>query len=269
MYHKEKMKIVISDKVKKDLFVAIFQTLKNCTNIISINFEVERMYIQGMDKSHVCLFDVILLSGWFHEYDVDQTVVISFDSNTFFTIINSKQESNDIIIKHNKNDKDDEDNLFVELVSQEHSKGEFNKFFKIPLIDYDYDLMGIPSTEYDAEFSIHSKKICEIVSQMMIFGADIQINCSEEKIDLVTNGVTGEMRVNIPIQDLTQYSIVEGEEIQLSYSLSYIHKMCLTNKLSSEIDFFISGESPMKLKYDLGNDSSMEFYIAPKVIDTD
>jgi len=155
------------------------------------------------------------------------------------------------------------------LISKEHSKGEFNKYFKIPLVDYEYELMEIPAVDYDAEFSIHSKKICEIVSQMMVFGTDIQFNCSEDKIDLVTNGVTGEMLVNIPIEDLTQYSIVEGEEIQLSYSLSYIYKMCLTNKLSSEIDFFISGESPMKLKYDLGNDSYLEFYIAPKVTDTD
>jgi len=264
------MKLVISDKAKKDLFVALFQTLKNCSNIISINFEPGRMYIQGMDKSHVCLYDVVLLSNWFNEFNVEKAFVISFDSNIFFTIINSKQDTNDIIIKHDKGcDNDDEDNLFLELVSQQHSKGEFNKYFKIPLVDYDYELMGIPTVDYDAEFSIHSKKICEIVSQMMVFGADIQINCSEDKIDLVTNGVTGEMLVNIPIEDLTQYSIVEGEEIQLSYSLSYIHKMCLTNKLSSEIDFFISGESPMKLKYDLGNDSYLEFYIAPKVTDTD
>jgi len=219
-----------------------------------------------MDKSHVCLFDVVLVSEWFHEYDVTQSVTISFDSSIFFTIINSKQDSNDIIIKNNP---DDTDNLFVELISTEHSKGDFNKYFKIPLVDYDYEMMGIPPTDYDAEFSIYSKKICEIVSQMMVFGADIQINCSEEKIDLVTNGVTGEMLVNIPIEDLTQYSIVEGQEINLSYSLSYIHKMCLTNKLSNEIDFFISENSPMKLKYDLLDNSYFEFYIAPKVTDTD
>ena len=260
------MKIVISDKAKKDIFVALFQTLKNCSSIITINFELGRMYIQGMDKSHVCLFDVALLNTWFQEFEIDKPFTISFDSTIFFTIINSKQDSNDIIIKKNS---DDEDNLFVELLSQKHSKGEFNKYFKIPLVEYEYDLMGIPSVDYDAEFSIHSKKICEIVSQMMVFGTDILIKCSEEKIDLITNGVTGEMLVNIPIEDLTQYSIVEGEEIQLSYSLSYIHKMCLTNKLSSEIDFFVSADSPMKLKYDLGNDSYIEFYIAPKVNDTD
>jgi len=254
---------VISNKQKKDIFVALFQTLKNCTNIVSINFEVGRMYIQGMDKSHVCLFDVVLLSSWFQEYEVAQGFTISFDSSIFFTIINSKQETNDIIIKNNE---DDTDNLFVELIS---SKGSFNKFFKIPLVEYEYEMMCIPPVDYDADFSIYSKQICEIVSQMMVFGADIQINCSETKIDLVTNGVTGEMLVTIPIEDLTQYSIVEGQEIQLSYSLSYIHKMCLTNKLSNEIDFCISENSPMKLKYDLQDGSHLEFYIAPKITDTD
>jgi proliferating cell nuclear antigen PCNA len=256
------MKIVISDKGKKDLFVALFQILKSCTNIVSVIFNVDRIHIQGMDKSHVCLFDVNLLSSWFNEYNVIQQKTISFDTNIFYTIINSKQDTNHIIIK---NEEDDTDSLYVELISQEHSKGEFNKYFKIPLTEYEYELMTIPIVDYDAEFLISSKKICEIVSQMMIFGTDIHIKCSEEKIDLVTNGVTGEMLVNIPIEDLTEYCIIEEGKIELSYSLSYIHKMCLSNRLSSEIYFYISENCPMKIKYELGGDSCLEFYIAPKV----
>jgi hypothetical protein len=43
--------------------------------------------------------------------------------------------------------------------------------------------------------------------------------------------------------------------------------MCLTNKLSNEIQFSISGKYPMKIRYDLGDDSSIVFYIAPKLAD--
>ena len=75
---------------------------------------------------------------------------------------------------------------------------------------------------------------------MLLFGADIKICCTEEKIDLTTHGVTGQMTVNIPIDDLNEYSIVEGEEINLNYSLSYIAKMCLTNKLTNHVEFFIN-----------------------------
>jgi len=134
-------------------------------------------------------------------------------------------------------------------------------------MNYDYEVLSVPKTEYDAEFSIKSKTICDIVGQMMTFGNDINIKCSEDKIDLITNGIVGEMLVNIPIDELTEYSVIEDEEVNLTYSLNYIHKMCLTNKLSNEINFFISKESPMKIEYNLDNDSFMAFYIAPKIVD--
>jgi hypothetical protein len=75
------------------------------------------------------------------------------------------------------------------------------------------------------------------------------------------------MLVTIPIDDLTEYSVNEGENVELAYSLSYVHKMCLTNKLSNEIQFSLSKDYPMKLKYDLGETSTLEFYIAPKIVD--
>ena len=256
------MKITITNKNKKDLFVSLFQVLKNCTTIVNVIFDTDKLYIQGMDKSHVCLFDIKIQKKWFDEYIIEEKTNVSFDTNTFHLIISTKQESHDIIIH-----KIDEDNLNIDLVSKEHAKGEFNKYFKISLTDYEYELMNIPEVDYDAEFSISSKKICEIVSQMMTFGSNIKINCSEEKIDLVTNGITGEMLVNIPIDDLTEYSIVEGEEINLSYSLNYINKMCLTNKISNEVNFYISGKYPMKIQYDLGDDSYIIFFIAPKISD--
>jgi proliferating cell nuclear antigen PCNA len=258
------MRIVINNKNKKDLFVSLFQTLKNCTNIVRVMFNTDRLYIQGMDKSHVCLFDVNILHSWFDEYTLSEEIVVCFDTHIFHTIISSKHESHDIIIHSD----DDSENLNVDLVAQENSKqGEFNKHFRIPLADYESELMIIPVVEYDAEFTIGSKKICEIVNQMMVFGTDINVKCSEEKINLTTTGITGEMLVNIPIDDLNEYSIIEGEEIDLKYSLNYINKMCLTNKLSSEINFCISANFPMKIHYDLGNSSSIVFFIAPKVCD--
>jgi proliferating cell nuclear antigen len=256
------MKVTISNKNKKDLFVALFQIIKGCTSIVRVIFEKDKLYIQGMDKSHICLFEVNIQKKWFDDYTIDEETTVCFDTNIFHLIISSKQESHDIIIHS-----DGEDNINIDLISQEHTKGEFNKYFKIPLADFDYDTMNIPDVDYDAEFSISSKKICEITSQMLAFGTDLNIKCSEEKIDLVTDGIVGEMLVNIPIEDLNEYSIVEGDTIDLKYSLNYIAKMCLTNKLSSEVVFSISADCPMKINYDLGDDSSIVFYMAPKISD--
>jgi len=256
------MKIVISNKNKKDLFIALFQTLKNCSTLINIKFEKEKLHIQGMDKSHICLFSVNIQNNWFDEYEILEPKHICIDCNIFHMIVSNKNDGLDIVLRS-----ENEDYLNVDLITVENSKGDFNKYFKIPLAEFEYDEMELPNFDYDAEFSISSKKICEIFSQMSIFGSDINIKCDEEKISLVTNGSTGEMLVNILIDDLNEYSIVEDEHIDLNYSLSYINKMCLTNKLTNEILFAISIKYPMKINYDLGNDSTIVFYIANKMAD--
>ncbi len=258
------MNIQISDKKKKDVFVSVFQVLKNCTSLICANLEVDRMHIQGMDKSHICLFDIKLDKTWFAKYDVLKSTRICFDTNVFHSIISTKGENQDLIITM---EDAGQETLHIKFDSPDTKKGDFKKSFKMPLADYDYDEMYIPEVDYDAEFSLSSKQISEMFSQLSNFGSDIIIKCSEEDISLNTNGVTGEMRVDIPIDDLTSYSIVEGAEIKLTYSLAYMNKMCITNKLSTDIDFSLSNDRPMKIEYSLGEDSSMVFFIAPKVED--
>jgi len=160
------------------------------------------------------------------------------------------------------------DVLNIDLVCEytELSKGVYNKFFKIPLVDFDNLVMEIPeNAEYDAELSIISKKICEIASQMLLFGNDINFKCFQDQIHLITDGTNGEMLVKVPIYDLNEYSIIEDEIVNIRYSLTYIDKMCLSNKLANEIQFSLSKEFPMKINYDLGDDSSIVFYIASKI----
>ena len=77
------MQIKINDKKKKDMFVSIFQVLKNCSTLISVTFETDLMHIQGMDKTHICLFDVKISEKWFNKYSVSKTNKICFDSNVF------------------------------------------------------------------------------------------------------------------------------------------------------------------------------------------
>ena len=262
------MRICISDKKKKDIFVSLFQVIKNCSALINATFETEGLFIQGLDKSHICLFNVIISKKWFKNYDLSESDIanklkLCFDTNVFHSIISTKSDNQDLIIK--TDDTNDTDMMYIHFESCENKKGEFKKSFKMPLADYEYEEMHIPDVDYDAEFTVLSKEIADIFAQLSNFGNDIIINCSDEEVRLMTNGVTGEMRVDIPADDLSSYSVVEHEKIVLTYSLIYVNKMCITNKLSNEIDFSISNQCPMKIHYNLGDDSSLVFYIAPKM----
>lgn len=259
------MKFTIKEKSKKDIFISLFNVLKNCSSLINIMFLEDHFYVQGMDRSHVCLFDLKIMSPWFESYEKKPTEsgTVCVDSHIFHQILSFAQEKDTIVFEYNI----DEDNTSIQMLNTDNIKGEFNKFFKIPLTEMNCDLLSIPEVEYDVEFSIKAKKMNEIVSQLSVFGETIKIESSETEIKMSSDGVTGNMMVSIPIDDLNDYAVVEGETVNIFFSLNYIQKMCLTTKLSQEIEFFISKEYPMKIKYDLGENSRFMFYIAPKMDD--
>lgn len=257
------MKLSLSNKTKKDLFVALFHTLKTCTSVVSVIFRKTHMYIQGMDKTHVCLFDLNISDQWFDEYHNDTEFTINFDTNIFYNIISYNQDNSLLVIEYLLSD---EDYMHVDIIFDKPNSSQFDKHFKLPLVDFDNELLNLPEVECDAEFIIPAKTICEVVNQMAFFGDNINFKCTEDAVHILTNGISGEMLVVIPIKELTEYSIIENEEINLSYSLSYVNKMCLTNKVSTDISFSLNAESPMKIKYDLGDNSHLIFFLAPKII---
>jgi proliferating cell nuclear antigen PCNA len=254
------MLLTITEKTKKDIFISLFQLLKSASSTVTIIFLEDHAYIQGMDSSHVCLFDARIYNVWFDKYEILENDLKNVCLNTqiLHTILSMSQEQDSITLHYDGQ----ADSIEIDLTN---AKGEFNKYFKVPLIDMESDLLEIPSVDYDVEFSIKAKKMNELISQLSIFGDVIDIKCSEEKIDLISKGDGGEMLVNIPIDDLSEFSISEGQVIDISYSINYINKMCITTKLASEIEMSISDNMPLRIKYDLGNNSSVMFFLAPKV----
>ena len=234
--------------------------MKAASTSITIIFLEDHAYIQGMDSSHVCLFDARIYNVWFDKYEIqgDDLKNICVNSQILYNILSMSQEQDYITLHY----EGAADSIEIDLTN---AKGEFNKYFKVPLIDMESDLLEIPNVDYDVEFSIKAKKMNELISQLATFGDVIDIKCSEDKIDLISKGDGGEMLVNIPINDLSEFSISEGQIIDISYSLNYINKMCITTKLASEIEMSISDNMPLRIKYDLGNNSSVIFFLAPKV----
>ena len=261
------MKFSIVGKLEKEIFVSLFQLLKNSSTTISIIFTQEYAHIQGMDKSHICLFNIKLNADWFSTYNftLGETSNIFIDSQILYNVLTMNQDSHSIIIHY----EGDPDTISIDLVNESpsaKSSGDmFNKYFKIPLADMDQELLDIPETDYDVDFSISAKKIQDVFSQLLIFGDTLNINCNEEKINLNTTGVYGDMLVNIPIDEIVEFSISEDENIDIAFNLKFISKMCITNKLSNIIEFSIRKDYPMKIKYNLGKDNFANFFIAPQV----
>lgn len=262
------MDIIITNLAKAEQFSLLFQHIRLFSEHINITFDKEKMYMQSMDSARVSVFELTLPSTWFDEYNHTSStpITIGLSSSLLFKILNTREKIQETNIKF-KNE--DDDKLFIHFTC--NNGAVFDKRFELPLIELDCELMQIPSTDSNAEFSINSTTYANLINQLKIFGDTIEIQCSEEKIVLHSISIeSGKMLVDINIEDLTEYSINEGEIIKLSFSLNMLHNICMYNKISKEIEIFLTKDYPMKVVYPLGEDNAnFTFYLAPKISDDD
>jgi hypothetical protein len=80
----------------------------------------------------------------------------------------------------------------------------------------------------------------------------------------------GTMSAEVRIDDLTSFSIEEGEQIIMSFSLLYLYNISQFHKLAKEVELKFKKGYPVQVVYNLGEeDTNLRFYLAPKISDED
>ena len=256
------MKIVITDKTKKEIFAKLFKHLTTFSTIVSFRFNDSELYIQGMDSGHISLFELKLKKDWFDIYTLSKPIVIAIDIKLLSTILCFRDINHNIIIEIDDNG----DTLYIALESEEDSK-LLTKAFEIPIMDIDEVLLAIPEVEYPADFIMNAKELKILVDQMNTFGDILKIKCTEEFIQISSKGDNGKMNVKINLDDIDEYSIEEEKEIELEYSTKYILWMLEYSDIVEQTHVHISEDVPMQIYYSLDDGNYIRFYLAPRISD--
>lgn len=283
------MNIQIEDPIKAELFVAIFQHVPKFTDHVNIMLEADRFYVQSINSSHVIIMEVVLPASWFSIYSVlPEITMIGLQSSLFYKVLKKREKHQKI---HLECLDGSTDYLEVHFTSADSSdtvsaketvidKTIFDKHFHIPSIDIDAELVAIPEMEYQAEFILCSDAFANLINQLKDFGDALEIECSEEKIELRANSSeNGRMLTSIPIEDLSEYAIEDGEKIVSEFALKYLHEIGSYKSISKHVEISLSRDFPMRILFRLGggggeveNDKEVGepkllFFIAPKMAD--
>jgi proliferating cell nuclear antigen PCNA len=255
------MFLSIETRSKLEKFIYLFQLLKVWDSHITLYFKQDGLFIQSMDKSHVCLANIVIASSWFDIYGIDEdTNNISVSSLHFSMILNyALKPNNKLEINYDINSEPDK--LIINILNNDNNKN-YDHLFELPLIDIEQEILDIPDIDYEVEITINSSKINEVINDLHIFGNDLNIECDEDNLNLYSAGDNGKLNIPINIENLEEYAI--SDNVNMLYSLNHI-KMCLSTKLKDMIDIYISIENPMQIKYELGDFSNVLFFIAPKI----
>jgi proliferating cell nuclear antigen PCNA len=256
------MKVQISNLAKAETFSTIFQNMKLFSENINLVFTDDKMFVQAIDSGRVSVLELNIPSAWFDLYD-QTTTTIGVNSVIFFKILSTRDKCQSIEMECVGGS----DKLLIKFSSD--NKSVFDKTFEMPLIDLDAEMMSVPDMEYQAEFTLSSTNFFNLITQLKMFGDAMDIECSEEKIILLSNSQDcGTMSAEISIDDLTSFAIEEGEHIKMSFSLLHLHYIAQFHKLAKEVELGFKRGFPVQIVYNLGDDdTNLRFYLAPKVSD--
>ena len=280
------MNIVIKDAIKADIFVSLFQHISKFTENVNLMFESDRFYMQSMNTAHVVILEIYLPKEWFDIYEIeDGSLKIGINTSLFYKVLKKREKTQQINICY-QNSANDRLQFFFTTNSNSNSNSAtasiddstpnkkkdevFDKDFEIPLVDVEEEILSIPDIEYQAELSLSTDKFANLISQLKDFGETLEIQCSEDKITLSAHSCeNGKMITRILIEDLTEFSIEENENIQMEFALRYLYDICLYQKLSKLVELKISKDFPIRIMYSLGveKNATFLFYLAPKMAD--
>ena len=81
------MELVITNKIKFKIFSNVFRYLPVFMDTVNINVTDKGIYMQGMDTSQVCLFELKLNPEWFDTFERDKNYVLGLHCTTFYKVI--------------------------------------------------------------------------------------------------------------------------------------------------------------------------------------
>jgi len=277
--------VVIEKGIKASIFSEILKKIKIFTDNVVIQFTNEYMYIQGMDSSHVVIFELKLYSDWFETYIITKENAYEFGINTniISKILSVRDENQYIRLVQND---DDQDKLSIEFINEnEQTKSKkqenyvdtqpkksncYEKFFHLPLVDIDCDMFEIPPTEYDATLELESKNIKGLIDNFALFDVSIlDFTFNQDDISLTTSGIETNMKVNILHEQMELYSITENTEFKNSFNLNFIHKICQFSKISKNVQIQQTKDRPLEFTYMIDDVNTFRFYLAPSINDDD
>lgn len=254
------MNIQLNNLSRVDEFTSLFQNLKLFTDIVNIDCNEDRIYIQTLDSCKISLLEVIIPKSWFCVYSCPVPVTLGIHTNIFHKILSSRDKAQTM---HMYYDSIEQDKLYIDMESP--MKTVFDRKFEIPLIELESEIMNITAIEYQADISLPSVNFAQLINQLRGFGETLQFVCNENKIEMISKSVEqGKMSVIVEIDDLSSYAIEEGKEIDVSFSLKCLHNLCSFSKTYKDVEIKMHSESPLYVSYSDGQ-LNINIYLAPQM----
>jgi len=285
------MKFSIHSKTTAKRFTNVFTNLCSLTDTAVLHFNEDGLYVQGMDTSHVSLYEARFHSSWFSTYTLEDDDIrqIAISLEHFKKVLSTRGDDQLIYIEYSGGSPD---TLTIIFRSMAKDSKDFPREYEMMLMDVDTETLAIPDEERSVQFYVDAKTFSLLIKQMNMFNDSVTIKCNEEEIWFISKGTEGSMRVNLFDNDrdyIDEYMIDEGYRLKMTFALSYFDHFCAFQKVASRVRLSFTNDFPVEMFYSLEHPTKKEgvsednmdeeeeeepksylrFFLAPKLSDGD
>jgi proliferating cell nuclear antigen len=251
------MRITITSSKNILCLLEILKVIKNLSQDVSLCFKDDEVYIQVMDNSHICLFDININRNWFDLYEVESDEVISMNVCILLKIINLYTLNTTVEMSTSE----DSDRLSVILTYP-----SMVKEFEVPLMDIDFDYLQTGENDYGCDFEMQTKILEKHISELMMFGETMKFKCRNESLHLASTGNDGKMTIKIPETTLESLSVEDGRTVESKIDIKYISYISKLSASFRNINISFDNQFPLFITC---NDQNivLKYFVAPKFDD--
>jgi proliferating cell nuclear antigen PCNA len=247
------MLLKIISGTKANIFTSILACIQQLNNEVVLRLDKDTLCIQGMDSSHVSMYELKLLKEWFEEFNITESNTYGFSCDIINKILSKRKDKQDICI-----DFEDETNIKF-IFTDDISK----KTYTVSSLDVDVETLEVPEQEYDIDIGISSKLFKDIIDELDIFFDDTLLKCDENTVNFIGKNDIVQSNIEIDTENMLSYEYTEEMEMRLS--LRYLKIITSISKICNEVLLHLHNESPLRIDFQFDDDHNFKFYLAPKL----
>lgn len=262
------MKFVIrNDDGHAEKFCKMFRGARAFSlDLIMLQFSKSGMYVQGMEQSHVGLFEFTLSSDWFTVYNFNtkkDDTDIAISPTVFEKVLNCYQSGQEILMEYSGSPS------VISIKFSGGDKSSYDKTFTIPLCTLpDDSKLTVPKVEFDVDLTMSTKKFHAIIDQLSMFGDEARFVFTESDVLMTSSSEGSKIQIKLDEDDESiEYAIVEDANISYILKSRFLKIAGGFTTLCSDVTLGVKEGVPFRLLFPLGNKSEVVMYLAPCISD--
>jgi len=242
-------------------FKKIIEVIKELVSD-SCNFEFREngIHLSSMDSAHVSMVYLYLSDEYFEEYIYDKDIVVGLNIPILHKVLGCFDKDKTMTIEP-----------AVDVTKIYCETNDKNLSFTVSNVTIESEGLSLPSLENQVYVDFSSKYLNKLMKDIYDHGNDVKLTVYENFIDLNVMEDGSSVNVDVRIKhDDNSVKIIETEDMNMKFSLKYIHIFTKAHSLNERVQLYLYNEMPLRIKYTIVSDvyddesSFIEFYLAPK-----